>query len=466
VCRLGENRGDEEEGDFVKTSRFLWALLIFALIAWGGKAGAEDGPVVEEILQVLKDRGIVDENEYQRLAAKNAKYEAENESWMPEIDWSGDFRFRHESWWFQEDELGNEREDRYRIRYRFRVKGEVKINEWADVVFRLVSGNDDNRSNNKTLGSSVDFDTDDIRLNLVYAKMRAPSSWVPLPEGKAVLELGKMPQPFNWKRTGMKRGKDYMLWDDDVAPEGVTLLLSSKPTERTTLFGTFGYYVDDENSQEKDPHFWGLQVGGHQEVSEDWIFGARASWFAFRAIDRNFNLRGSYGIDDDGEGVTSGAGNIPDGLNGNLDGDPFNVVETAAYLTYGGFESWPITVYGTYARNLDAESSELFPGAGKEDTAWGVGLEVGDSKKIVNLGAGYWSIQANSMPSMFIDSDFLDGRTNRQGWAFYGGKQILENTELKLTLFVIEPIRTGIGFEPSVRNANRLRLQSDIVFKF
>ncbi len=134
--------------------------------------------------------------------------------------------------------------------------------------------------------------------------------------------------------------------------------------------------------------------------------------------------------------MTSGGGNIPDGLNGNLDGDPFNVVETAAYLTYNGFEAWPITVYGTFARNLDAESSVLFPGAGKEDTAWGVGVEVGDSKEFVKLGAGYWSIQANSFPSMFIDSDFLDGRTNRQGWAFYGGKEILRNTELKLTLFV------------------------------
>ena len=114
----------------------------------------------QEILQVLKDRGIVDEDEYQRLAAKNAKYEAERNSWMPEIDWSGDFRFRHESWWYEKDETGAERSDRYRVRYRFRLKGVVNINDYADVVFRLVSGGQDNRSNNKTLGSRVDFDTD------------------------------------------------------------------------------------------------------------------------------------------------------------------------------------------------------------------------------------------------------------------------------------------------------------------
>jgi hypothetical protein len=438
-------------------------------VSWGGApAGAEDdGAVVEEILQVLKDRGIVDETEYQRLAAKNAAYEAERNSWMPEIDWSGDFRFRHESWWYEEDEIGNERSDRYRIRYRFRLKGVVNINEYADVIFRLVSGGNDNRSNNQTLGSRVDFDTDDIRLNLAYAKMRAPSSWLPFPEGKAVLEMGKVPIPFIWKTSGMKKGKDFMLWDADVAPEGVSLLLSSQPFERTRLFATFGYYIIDENSQAKDPHFWGAQAGAHHELSEDWVMGARASWYEFRSIDSNFNLRGAFALDDDGEGVTSGGGNIPDGLNGDIDGSQFSVVETGAYLTYGGFEAWPISLYGTYARNLDARTSTLFPGAGAEDTAWGVGVEVGDSKKYAKLGVGYWHIEANSFPSMFIDSDFLDGRTNREGYTFYGSREILKNTEIKLTLFVSDEIQDEVPpFGASVANAERLRLQSDIVFKF
>ena len=452
----------------MKTSRFGWASLALALtVLWGGgPVGAEDGAVVEEILQVLRDRGIVDDAEYQRLAAKNAKYEAEQNSWMPEIDWSGDFRFRHESWWIDEDETGFDGDDRFRIRYRFRLKGVVNVNEYSDVVFRLVSGDEDDRSNNRTLGSGVDFDTDDIRLNLAYARMRAPSRWLPFPDGRAVLELGKVPIPFIWKTSGMKKGKDFMLWDNDLALEGGSLLLSSKPTELSRLFATFGYYIDDENSEAKDPHFWGIQAGGHQEFCDDFVFGARASWYEFRSIDADFNDRGARG--EDAGGVTPGGGNIPDGLNGDIDGNPFRIVETGAYLTYGGFEAWPITVYGTYAQNLDAESSKEmeYLGAGAEDTAWGVGVEVGDSKKVVKLGGGYWHIQANSFPSMFIDSDFLDGRTNRQGWAFYGGKEILKNTELKLTLFVIEPIRTASAFTESLRDSERIRLQSDIVFKF
>ena len=238
------------------------------------------------------------------------------------------------------------------------------------MVFRLVSGGNDNRSNNQTLGSRVDFDTDDIRLNLVYAKMRAPSSWLPFPEGKAVLEMGKVPIPFIWKTSGMKKGKDFMLWDADIAPEGVSLLLSSQPFERTRLFATFGYYIIDENSQAKDPHFWGAQAGAHHELSEDWVLGARASWYEFRSIDPAFNARGAFGLS--AGGVTSGGGNIPDGLNGDIDGSPFSVVETGAYLTYGGFEAWPISLYGTYARNLDARTSGSFrePGQRTPPGVW------------------------------------------------------------------------------------------------
>ena len=64
----------------MKTSSFIHLLLAIAVMVWGGPAVADDGPVVEEILQVLKDRGLVDEDEYQRLAAKNAKYEAEEKN--------------------------------------------------------------------------------------------------------------------------------------------------------------------------------------------------------------------------------------------------------------------------------------------------------------------------------------------------------------------------------------------------
>ena len=46
---------------------------------------------------------------------------------------------------------------------------------------------------------------------------------------------------------------------------------------------------------------------------------------------------------------------------------------------------------------------------GEEDTAWGVGLEVGDRKKLVLLGAGWYHQEANAFPAQYLESDMFDG---------------------------------------------------------
>lgn len=447
-------------------TRSIGWLLAAALVgAAPGAAGAadaakaEEASVVGEVLEVLKERGLMSEAEYQRLASRNAKYEEQQKkSWLPKIELGGDFRFRNETFWFDEDETGSERSDRNRMRYRFRLNGKTDINEYSSVFFQLVSGDSDPRSTNQTLGSGVDFDTDDIRLDLAYAQLRAPEDWLPLAGGKASLELGKVPNPFLWKV-----GKDIMLWDNDITFEGASVRLGAKPSEVVKLFANAGYYVVDENSSTKDPHLWAAQLGGSFDVAEGVQLGARGSYYQFNSLDAAFIGRAATGLG----GATAGGGNLEDGLTGDaLGDDSLRVAELAAYLTWAAHESWPITLYGDWSRNLDAESS-ILPGTGSEDTAWGIGLEVGDKKKVVLVGVGYWHIEANAFPSQFIDSDLLDGFTNREGFAVYGSREILRNTDLNLTLFLSDEIESEIpAFATSARDAERIRLQADMVFKF
>jgi hypothetical protein len=422
--------------------------------------------VVDDILRVLKDRGIVSEAEYNRMAAKNATYEEKkSESWRPEIDWSGDFRWRFENFWFNSDPLNPEDSSRTRIRYRFRLKGKVNINEYADVIFRLASGQLDDRSTNQTLGGTgPDFDTDDIRLDLAYARVKAPSDWIPLPDGKLVVELGKMLNPFHWKSSGEKIGKDYMLWDQDITLEGGQLLLSTMPAESTKLFAHWGYYIIDENSRSKDPHFWGLQGGVRHQASEDWKLGGRVTWYEFRSIDASFNRRSAFR----GEpgATTEGGGSILNGLNGSATGANFSVIETAGYAKYEGIEGWPLLLYADYSKNLNASRSELF-GTSRQDTAWGVGFEAGSSKKLLKLGVGYWWIEANAFPSQFIDSDLFDGRTNKKGVGVYGAKRVMKNTDFKFTLFWSNPIKNSLpAYFESVDKGDRIRMYADLEFKF
>jgi hypothetical protein len=272
------------------------------------------------------------------------------------------------------------------------------------------------------------------------------------------VRVGKVPNPFVWKV-----GKDNMLWDNDINPEGASLSLGAKPSDALSLFAHVAHFVIDENTSAKDPHLWGFQVGAHHALSDHVRWGARGTLYDLSSLDADFVGRG---VDGTG-GATDSAGNIEDGLTGDDEGDGLRVGELAAYLTWAGCESWPVTLYGTWARNLDAEDSTLFPEADEEDQAWGLGLELGDKKRYAMLGAGYWHIEANSFPSQFIDSDLFDGRTNREGFAFYGSRAILANTDLNLTLFLSDEIEgDSPAFDESVESAERVRLQADLVFKF
>lgn len=441
--------------------RFAWA----ACAAFGlttsvaGTSAAADESSLHDLIVVLKERGVIEESDYESIAARNAAYEAQQkEARKPTLSFWGDFRGRYEGIFYDKDETGVERTNRHRGRYRLRLNGMAEVNSRAKVFFRLVSGVDDPRSANQSFGTNLDFDTDQIRLDMAYAHLSPfPNSRMG-ENGSLAFEIGKVPNPFRWKV-----GKDWMLWDGDITLEGVSIRSAYDLADGFETFFSGGYYVIDENSRDKDPHLWAGQVGFHVEPAESIRLGGRATYYHFDSLDMAFHLRGEDGTG----GVTSSGGNIRDGLSGGFGGQNVQVVEASAYLALLTDTSWPVLLYGTWANNLTAEKSAIAPPAGQEDVAWGGGIEIGDKKRFVKLGAGYWHVEANAFPSQFIDSNLFDGRTNREGWAFYASRQILSNTDVNLTAFLSDEIEDDVPpFGDSVPDAERFRLQADVVFKF
>jgi hypothetical protein len=458
----------------VKTRHGGWlALALAATFAFGGAAWAEeetDASVVQEVLGILKERGIVDEDEYARLATKNASFEArQEEGFLSRIDWSGDLRLRMESFWFGNDPTDEDKENRYRGRYRVRVMGVVPINEMFTAGFRFVSANGvENRSTNRTLGNGADFDYDILDIDLAYLEARPPSGWLP-ETTSAKLTAGKVKNPFTWKN-----GKDYMIWDHDVTPEGGGVQIGYEPSEQMKLYLNSGYYVLLENSGGKDAGVLGVQSGAGFAPVEDLEFGLRGTWYKWNNVNADCSagsMSSSCFYD-----RAADWGNINGGLS---DGSSVNVVEGAWYARWSGIENWPLLVYGHYAHNFSAEEVS-FPGitTAKDDDGWGGGIEIGDKKKYVKLGAGYYRLEANFSPAQFIDSDLFDGFTNRKGWTVYLSRQIAHNTDLNLTLFKSHDIRDGgtpggpydtTGLDNdhvSDGGSNRFRLQTDVVVKF
>ena len=155
-------------------------LALSGAVALAGSArAADDESVVQEVLGILKERGIVDQQEYERLALKNASYEKSRAtSFLSKIQWSGDMRLRMENFWYDEDELGNEQDNRARFRYRLRVGALAPINDYVDAGFRLASGEDDLRSTNQSAGrNDEDFDPDSIFIDQAFVTFKAPKHW-------------------------------------------------------------------------------------------------------------------------------------------------------------------------------------------------------------------------------------------------------------------------------------------------
>ena len=144
----------------------------------------------------------------------------------------------------------------------------------------------------------------------------------------------------------------------------------------------------------------------------------------------------------------------------------YSTGDLSMYLRLTGIEGWPVLIYGQIAKNFDAVNSNIGFGAGENDLGWGLGVEVGDKKKLATLGIAYFYFGANFWPAQFTDSDLTDGFTNRKGWAFYAMREILPNTELTMTLFVSDEIRDSTAFTTSVSGAERVRLQTDLLVKF
>ncbi len=92
------------------------------------------------------------------------------------------------------------------------------------------------------------------------------------------------------------------------------------------------------------------------------------------------------------------------------------------------------------------------------------------------LGVEYSYIPANAVLALYTDSDMFDGYTNREGWGVYVARELAANTELKVSLWDSEPIRTTgstpngpfnpVGLTSAFQQANRRRMQADLNFKF
>lgn len=445
-----------------------------ALLVPAAPAQALDGDAVGEILEVLRNRGLLDQREYERLVSKHEMQQGreladvaadQKGGLLSGFDWSGDLRLRYEGARFERNPGGAKPDARNRFRYRLRFGFTKSINDWLTVGVRLASGDcvggdgpggcegGTPRSTSRSFGTGEDFDLDPLWIDRAYASIR-------LPEGPAdlrnTLVAGKMSNPFHWREM-----PDLVVWDGDIAVEGFVLKTGFSPAEGTQFFSRVGYLVSDQNSGIHDPHMAAVQLGGTTSPSDALRLGLRGSGYFWHSLNSTFRDR------------AESFGNLPGAFD-----DGAEIGELVGFVKFVPVPEWPVKLYGMYAKNFSARSRlvqpptpdggtppALAPG-GKDDTAWGAGVEFGSAKEIVKLGVGYYKAEANSVIASMTDSNLFDGETNRRGWVFTGSRNLSDAVAVKASLYKSKWIDDSAAYFNSFNDADRYRFQTDLVIQY
>jgi len=355
-------------------------------------------------------------------------------AWLEKVKFYGDFRYRYE---YRDRDWKSSSSDRHRIRARVGFK--YDINDEFKLDFRVATAeffDDDDDANiggdyvsgNKSLGDY--WASKNLWVDRAYVAYTP--NWA---DGVTAL-FGKMGNPF------YKVGKNQLIWDSDLNPEGIAIQYK---TGNLFVNGMFG--MVQENGSDSDKQMLGIQAGLVHAFENGSKLTYGAGYFDY------LNVQGEEAIVDSAfAGNTANNNGTPGDDTDDFYEYDYNMIEIfGEYATKVG--DLPVSIYGNYVLNT-ASGVE-------EDTGWLVGTKLG---KAQNPGSwefsyNYRDIEADAVFGAFTDSDFADGGTNAKGHVFGVGYALAKNTTLAATYFINDALdkKPDEGYD---------RLQLDLKVKF
>jgi hypothetical protein len=387
-----------------------------------------------EARQKLKEKSLNEKIEQATAPKPEEKKEdviPESLKWASKLTWSGDLRYRYE---YIDDDRGAITE-RHRNRIRARLGLTAKVTDEWDLGFRIATGqgevSGDPVSTNLTLDEA--FSKKPIWLDLAFFGYHP--QWF---KGFNVIG-GKIENPF------YRPGKNQLIWDSDLTPEGIAFTYNMPLGEQTTLNWAGGGFWVNEESSGGDTSLWGIQgCLKHQFDKPTYLLGG-ASLFSYGNIQGEESLAAEW---IDAPGVFFGNTAAP----GNVYAYDYDLFEL--FVEFGTeIAKLPVAVFGDYVRNTVAPD---------ENTGWLVGVQVNRVKD-----PGSWqfewdhrSLERDAVVGQFTDSDFIGGGTGGEGHRFALTYMVAKNVTTGLTYFMDEFDRPGIEGEKYDR------FQFDVAVKF
>lgn len=338
--------------------------------------------------------------------------------WVQRTKLFGDFRFRLEN---MDDNRESSKRNRNRIRARIGITS-ILNDEW-DVGLRIASGSSPAAtSTNQTLDSG--FTSKDIWLDLAYADYHPESI-----DGLNVI-MGKMKNPF------YTAGKNQLIWDGDVNPEGGAFKYTTSLSSDTTAYINGGGFWVNEEAADADTSVFGIQGMLKHKFEDGTSLSGGISYYDYGNIQGN-GLNGLSGFN----------GNSNDSTTFDYD---YDLLE---FFGEYGFTAcdMPMAIYATHVENVAAPSSL--------NKGYLLGLTLNKAKAPGSWQAGYnyRDIDPDAVVGALNDSDFIDGGTDGRGHKAYFKYQVTKNVQAGFTFF---------DNEAGANNENFKRAQWDLVFKF
>jgi len=285
----------------------------------------------------------------------------------PNVRFSGDLRYRHESI----NEQGAAERQRQRIRARFGVTADVAEN--VRVGLTLATGGDDPVSANQSLDTG--FSRKPIGVD------RAFFTWAATDE--LSFTGGKMANPF------YRPGSHHLIYDNDLNPEGLALRYA-----RGNWFANYAGLWVEERAAADDSIMLGGQFGYRGMLNEGARVTVGASYFDYL----------------DTQGQTpfwngDAVGNRVDAAGNYL--NDFNLAELFGDVTFTPGER-PLTVFADYVVNTEADDL---------DTGFALGASLGEVTRAGTWKVGYvyQELRSDAVLATFTDSDWAGGGTDGKG---------------------------------------------------
>lgn len=343
--------------------------------------------------------------------------------WYENTKVKGDVRFRLE----RVDEEGKDARNRGRIRAR--LGAYAKANDEVDVGIGVATGSsDDPVSRNQTMTEG--FGPKSFLLDLAYVDYH-PS----VIKGLNLIG-GKQKNPFI-------AVNDY-IWDGDLTPEGAAA--KYKIGDEIALHLNGGAFWVEERSSDDESMLYGAQAALAMKPADAMKVTAGVSFYKFT------NLEGYPVIDATGSGKSYGNSTIESGEEPDvkvLYANDYTLVEP--FVEFGFDIGLPVTVFGSYVRNGDAD---------EDNKGYSAGVKLGKAKDVntFELAYDYRRLEKDATVGAFADSDSWNGGTDGKGHKVSFKYQILKNWQAGATYFMDKK-----GIEKDV---DYKRLQLDLVASF